>query len=66
MLQCPRYVTSGTRELFREVAGVVWAYNKQQDTKRALAYMCRRFDLNDTFHDVGRMQKLVGVERPWY
>ena len=43
-----------------------WAYNKQQDPKRAVAYMCRRFDLNDTFHDVGRMQKVVGDERPWY
>ena len=31
-----------------------------------LAYMCRRFDLNDTFNDVGRMQKVVWVERPWY
>ena len=41
-----------------------WAYNKQQDMKRALAYMCRRFDLNDTIHDEGRMQKVVGVERP--
>lgn len=43
---------------------VWWAYNKQEDTKRALAYMCRRFDLNDTFNDVGRMQKVDGVERP--
>ena len=40
------------------------AYNKQQDTKRALAYMYRRFDLNDTFRDVGRTQKVVGVEPP--
>ena len=47
------------------VWSLVWrAYNKQQDKKRALAYMCRRFDLNDTFHDVGRMQKVVEIERP--
>ena len=43
---------------------VWWAYIKQQDTKRAIAYMCRRFDLNDTFHDVGRTQKVDGVEGP--
>ena len=30
--------------------------------KRALAYMCRRFDLNDTFHDVGRMQNVYPLE----
>ena len=47
------------------VRSLVWlAYNKQQDTKRALAYMCRRFDLNDTFRDVGRTQKVVGVQPP--
>ena len=47
------------------VRSLVWlAYNKQQDTKRALAYMYRRFDLNDTFRDVGRTQKVVGVEPP--
>ena len=45
---------------------VWWAYNKQQDTKRALAYLRRRFDFNDTFHDVGRMQKVDGVERSSY
>ena len=58
MLQYLPYVTNGTRELFRGSL-VWWAYNKQQDTKRALAYMCRRFD-------VARTQKVVGVERPSY
>ena len=40
---------------YREVP-MLCAFYKQQDAKRALAYMCGRFDLNDTFHDVGRMQ----------
>ena len=63
MFQCLQYVTSGTRELFREVTGVVsvWsAYNKRQDMKRALAHMSRRFDLNDTFHDEGRTVAHIG------
>ena len=52
LCRCALHVTSG---IVRSL--ILCSFNKQHDTKRALAYMCGRFDLNETFHDLGRMQK---------